>query len=183
MSQFYKGVTAGDLPPSVILMINTDVDGPAVAVDNELDLFGRDTNTNNDNGIQTANDPDGSDIVYVELTNRNTATVTTTDATPTTLLTIPLGAGDGTYLGEGNLVVYNVTSDLSAGYTFVGVARSSAGVSTEIGFELKNIWEEGAMSGCDFSVSTSGNNIVITVTGLAGATLNWSGLNTYRYVG
>lgn len=174
--------SAGPVPPEVPTSFVTD-NGTAIPVANVLNVLGRDVNTNNDNGIQTTADPNGGDNLYVELTNRNTGTVTTTDATPTTLMSVSLGATPGVFIAEGNLLGYNTTDLAGGAYTFTGAAVTTGAAATEISVEEKDVFEQAAMAAADFDISVSGNNIVVTVTGIAGKTINWSGYFLYRFVG
>lgn len=183
MSQIHVPSASEPPPPVVPTQVTVDVNGPAIPVANNLNLYGRDTNENNDNGIRTKNDPNGSDTVYVELTNRVTGAVTTTDATPTTLISVSLGATPGVYLASGDVTAYDVTDLAGASYTFSGAAITDGATATEIGSEIRNEFEQLAMAASDFTFGVSGNNATVVVTGIAGKVINWSGLFTYRFVG
>lgn len=184
MSQFFVGVTAGSLPPSVPLQFSADntVAGAPVAVPvaNNLNILANDTTANNDNGIQTV--ASGSTIT-IQLTNRVTAAITTTDATPTTLASLSLGGTPGTIYVSGDLVAYGVTDAAGAAYTFAGAAVTNGSAGTEIAVENKDVFEQVAMAAADFDLGISGNSAFITVTGIAGKTIKWSCLFTYRFVG
>lgn len=138
-------------------------------------------NITSPNGSITVTNGPGS--IGLDIANMVLATVTTTDATPTTLLTFSLGATPGTILAQGDITAYNVTDAAGASYTFVGAAVTTGLAGTEISVENKDIFEQAAMSAADFDLGVSGNNAVITVTGIAGKTINWSALFTYRFVG
>ncbi len=188
MSQFYVNDVANT--PSVPTSFVTDVanntptgPGSAVPAANILQLLGRDTNQNNDNGIRTDSDPNNGNVVYVELTNRLTGTVTTTDATPTTIISVSLGAVPGTYYVSGDLVAYDVTDAAGAAYSFSGAAITDGAVATEIATETKDIFEQVAMSAADFSIGVTGNTAFVSVVGIAGKVIDWSALLTYRFVG
>lgn len=191
MSQIYKRITSSTpLPPEIPTSFTTDVrdnsttsPGTAVPAANILQVLGRDTNQNNDNGIRTDADPNNGNVLYVELTNRVTGAVTTTDATPTTIISLSLGAVAGVYIAQGDLTAYNTTDVAGASYTFEGAMRTTGAAATEIGVEGKNVFEEAAMAAADFTVSASGNNLVVSVIGIAGKTINWNGFFTYRFVG
>lgn len=183
MSQIYKALTSGPVPADVATSFVTDDATTAIPALNILNVLTDQSNTNKDSGLLSVADPDNGDNLYIKLSNRATSQIQTTDATETLLLSLELGVGDGTYIAEGNLIAYNSTDDLSAAYTFIGAARSSGGAATEIGIENKNIWEEGTMSGLDFTVEVSGNNLIVNVEGLAGKTIDWNGILTYRYIG
>ena len=183
MSQIHIPSASEPPPPSVPQQFTVDVNGPAIPVANNLNLYGRDTNENNDNGIRTKNDPNGSNTVYVELTNRVTGAVTTTDATPTVLVSVPLGSTPGVYIALGDVTAYDVTDGVGASYSFTGAATTNGVTALEIGSEIKTEFEQAQMIPADFTYGVSGNNAVVTVVGVAATVINWSCLFTYRFVG
>jgi hypothetical protein len=182
MSQFFIATNSGNLPPAVPTSFVTD-NGTAIPAVNILNVNGGQTNANNDNGIRVIANPDLSNNMVVQLTNRITGTVTTTDATPTTVITLSLGATPGVYLVEGDLTAYNVTDASGSSYTFIGAALTNGVVATEISVENKNIFEPLAMIAADFNVGVTGNSAFLEVIGIAGKTINWNALFTYRFVG
>lgn len=169
----------GPPPPPVATTYVTDL-GVAVPALNILDVFGGETNVNNDNGIRTTG---VGNVVTVELTNRITGVVTTNDATPTILISLNMGATPGVYYVTGSLVAYDVTDVAGAAYSFGGAARTDGVVGTEIAIETKDIYEEAAMAASDFTLQVVGNTASIVVTGLPASVINWSALATYRFVG
>lgn len=185
MSQIYKSSLSGPVPPSVATSYTTN-NGTAVPLANVLLIKAKESSENNDNGIIAKGGVVGtgtSNEVDIVLTNRVTATVTTNDATPTTLLSFSLGSTPGTIIAEGDITAYNLTDLAGASYTFVGAAVTTGVVGTEIGVENKNVFEQPAMMAADFSLSVSGNNALIVVTGIAGKTIDWSCLFNFRFVG
>jgi hypothetical protein len=171
--------TSGPVPPTVPTSFVTD-SGTAVPAANILDVFGGETNINNDNGIRTIG---STNVLTIQLTNRITGTVTTTDATPTTLVSLSLGATPGVYLATGDLTAFDITDSAGASYTFEGAATTDGVTATEIGSEVRNEFESAAMTTADFSFGVTGNTAFIQVTGIAGKTINWSCLFNYRFVG
>lgn len=173
--------SSGPVPPTVATSYVTDVNSPAVPAANVLNVLGRETTANNDNGIRT-DGSSGSNTLTVQLTNRATGAVTTIDATPTTALTFNLGAIPGVYFFEGFITAFDITDTSGGCYSFVSGARTTGGAGTEIGTEFKDVLEEVAMTTADFSVSVLGNNFLIVVTGINLKTINWNCYLTYRFV-
>lgn len=182
MSQFFIATTSGNLPPNVPTSFVTD-SGTVIPAANIVNIIGGETSVNNDNGIRVIANPNGSNNMVVQLTNRLTGTVTTTDATPTTLLSVPLGAIPGTYLATGDVTAYDVTDSAGASYTYEGAAVTDGITGTEIGVEQRNQFEQAAMAAADFSFGVTGNNAFIQVVGIPGKVINWSCLFNYRFVG
>lgn len=181
MSQIIKPLTAsGPIPSDIPTQFTADDSSIAVPAANNLNIFTSDTNVSNDNGIRSIA---SGDTVTIQLTNRITGAITTTDATPTTLASLSLGGIPGVYIVEGDLTAFDVTDIAGGSYTFVAAAITDGVTATEIGVENKNVFEQPAIAAADFSVGVTGNNAFIQVTGIAGKTINWSCLFTYRFVG
>ena len=178
MSQFFIATTSGNLPPSVPTSFPTD-SGTAIPVANILNIFGNDSTANNANGISTTG---VGNTVTVVLSNRITGTITTTNDTPTDLITFLLPS-IGVYAFDINVASYNTTDNLGATYgVFVGT-RSNGVTATKLNLEDKIVNEEAGNTGCNVSITTSGNSIVIQATGIAGKTINWNAVGTYVLAG
>lgn len=181
MSQFYQGVTAGVLPPVVPTSFVTDENSPSVPIASILNLLGGTVSEDNPNGIQT-DGSSGSNTVTVQLTNRVQGTVTTANATPTTLATFALGAVPGVYNFDIQIVGYDLTDLAGAGYFISGSVRTTGAAAVLVGTPDKITNEEAATTTCDANLVVSGNNAIIQVTGVAGSTINWNGLGQYIFV-
>jgi len=175
------GGGSGPVPPTVATSYPTDENSPAIPSGNVLNVFGGDSRDDNDFGIQT-DGSSGSNTLTVQLTNRVRGTVSTSNATPTVIITDILTSTPGVYEISGSVVAYNLTDVAGASYSVTSGIRSTGASSVEIGTEVTSNFEEVAMVDCDVTVTVSGNNILINVIGLVGKTINWSGLFTYRFV-
>lgn len=178
MSQIYKSAASGPVPPAVPTSFQTD-SGVAVPVANVLNILTSDTTDSFDNGIH---DTGSGNTVTIFLTNRATGTVTTADATLTTIITLPMGATPATYYVYGNVVAFNSTGPAGGGYSYSGGFRTDGVSATELGVELHDEFEDAAFVTADVFLSASGNNIVLSVQGVAATSVNWNALMEYRMV-
>lgn len=185
MSQINTRTTAGNLPPVVATSYLTQ-NGTAIPLANVLKVYGYDSNIDNDNGIIVNGGVVGTGTqneVDVVLTNRVTGTVTTTDDTPTTLVTVSLGAVAGTFYSSGNIVAYNTTDLEGAAWSFSGAAVTTGAAGTEIGTDQKDEFKQSTLTTATFDFFITGNNATILITGVPGKTINWNCLFNYRFVG
>lgn len=186
MSQITKMLTsAGPIPPIIATSYVTQ-DGTAVPAANILILHGIDSTENNDNGIILKGGLTGtgtSNEVDVVLTNRVTGSVTTSNATPTAIITFPLGATAGVYFLTGDIVGFDITDVAGGAYSFSSAVRTTGASGVEIATEFKDVLEEAAMMNADFTVAVVGNNLVISVIGILAKTINWNAFLTYRFIG
>ncbi len=179
MSQFYIGVTAGSLPPSVATQYTADDSTVAVPSGNNLNLFSNDSTSNNVNGIQST--AAGSTLTYL-LTNRLQGTVTTVGLVTNPIITFTPPT-IGTYAIECRIAAYNTTASLGAGYSLFGTARFDGVNSNLCGTADRITNEEGAMSSANVTLTVSGANILINAVGYAAQTINWSAVALYTFVG
>lgn len=170
--------TSGPVPPTVATSYVTN-SGTAVPAANVLNVLANQSVINNNNGTTTTG---SGNTVTVILTNRQTGSVTTVDSTPTVALTFTLGAVPGVYFIEGDVVAYDLTDAAGAAYSFTSGSRTTGAAAIEIGTQFKDLFEEVAMAASDFTVTASGNTVVITVIGIAGKTIDWNCYLTYRFV-
>lgn len=181
MSQIIKGVTAGNLPPSVPTSFITDVRSPAIAIANILNSIGGTTTANSINGIRT-DGGNGSNTLTTQLTNRLTGLVTTVGAVTSAIVIFPLTV-IGTYAVECRIAAYNTTGSLGAGYSLFGTVRFDGVNANLCGTPDKIINEEGSMSSANITMTVSGGNILINAVGYSAQTINWSAVGLYTFVG
>lgn len=180
MSQFYIGVTAGSLPPVVATSYVTQ-NGTAVPLSNVLIINGIDSTENNDNGIITKGGVGGtgtSNEVDVVLTNRILGTLTTNNATPTTITSFSLGATPAVFTFDIQIACFNITDVNGDGYFISGSARTDGTTATLCGTPDKIVNEE-VVDTADANMVVSGNTIIVQATGIAAKTHRWKTLITY----
>lgn len=175
---------SGPSPPGVATQFNTQ-NGNSVPLANILIINGIDSTENNNNGIITKGGVAGTGTqneVDVVITNRITGSVTTSDATLTTIASFTLPAA-GVYSFDFIVASFNTTDVLGAAYSlFVGI-RGTGAAAVKLNLEDKIVNEEAGDTGCNISASVSGNSILIQATGIAAKTINWNAVGTYVYVG
>ena len=189
MSQIY--VPTATSTPSIPTQFTADDALVSVPVGNNENIFSRDTTDNNDNGIRTTVDPPGTENFYIELTNRATGTVTTSDSTSQEQIIYSFNMSNlpGTFYFYGNIVGFcnNVPVVGAAGTAFeFNVAYRTTGNALQapvlIGGEFTNQFEEAALEDSDTFIQASLNTVNFVVEGVAGLDINWNILLEYRRV-
>ena len=180
MSQFYQGVTAGSLPPSVPTEFVTD-DGTAVPAGNILNVNGIDSTENNSNGIFTRANPDLSDNLEIILSNRSRVTSTTSDGAgqsqTVNVFTPPVSTGITFVV---SIVGYDSANNEVAGGELVGIATcSSLGVVLIVGTNDTFDESSAGLIASDWDVITDGTQVQIRFTGVAGRSIAWSAVFVY----
>jgi len=184
MSQFFiQGSGGAPPPPGTVGFLSGQIGSNPVGPDgaNNINIFAEDTTDNVDNGTQTRGDS-ATNTVYVQITNRQTATVTTANATPVTLLTFAMPSVAGTYYIYGNVQAFTSTGPAGGAYSFSAGYLTNGATSTELGTEFHDTFQSASLLTSDIALSASGNNAILTVTGVAGLTINWNALLEFRQV-
>ena len=184
MSQIYKAVTAGSLPPSVPTSFTTQ-NGTAVPAANILIVNADDSTENNANGIIAKRGVIGTgiaNIVDVIITNRVQGSGTTVGIGTADIITFTPSA-IGSYSIEFRVAAYNTTGVIGAGYSLFGAIRFD-GVNSNICDPFDSIDnEEGTMSSTGLDVVVSGASFILRSTGYLGQTINWSAVGLYTFIG
>jgi len=179
LSQIYKSTASGPSPPTVPTQFTTDDGSIAIPAANNLNVLSTETTDNNINGIQTRAVAPNSDNLYIELTNRLFGGISTNNATPATIISFPLGATPAVYTLDGFISGLNTTSPSGGSYFFTAGVRTNGAAAFEIGVEWTSEFEEAGMAASDVSVTVSGNNLIIQVTGIAANNITWLSQATY----
>jgi hypothetical protein len=182
LSQIYKQVSAGVLPPVVPIQVTTD-SGIAVPAGGNLNILANDTTANDTDGITTSG---AGSTVTILLTNRLQGIQTTVGLQTLPMITFTPTV-IGTYAIECRVAAYNTTSTLGAGYSIFGTARFDGANSNLCGTMDRIVNEEGAMSDANVTMTVSGANVLINAVGYSplavDQTINWSAVGLYTFVG
>lgn len=173
--------SGGPIPPIIPTSFVTD-DGTSIPALNIENVNGVDSTENNANGILTRANPNLSNNLQIVVTNRVQGSASTVGAATSTIITFTPTV-IGTYAFEFRIAAYNTTSSLGSGASVFGAIRFD-GVNSnvcDLFDEINN--DEGAMSGTDISVISSGASLLLQATGYAAQTINWSAVGLYTFVG
>ncbi len=175
MSQIYKRVTSGDLPPDVPTTFTTDLSttlpvpalglGTTTPVSNNVRVAG-------DNGIVVISDPLQPKLMHFGFSS---GVATTSDGTSQTQTIIPFTLTNNTVLTIQVIVSGRDTGtgDGVGGYCTATV-KNFAGVASIVGTAPDIlVTADASIATATFTVGVTGAQFIVTVTGVAGRTINW----------
>ncbi len=133
------------------------------------------------NGVAVTGQGPGSQVT-ISLENNLEFTLTTNNATPQALATIPAGAVAGVYSLDILIAAFAPVALAGGAYSMWGGVRTTgaAAILTGVADIAEN--EEAALLASDVSLAVSGNDIIVQVTGVAATTINWKALVKYTFV-
>lgn len=174
-------ITDHILPPDVPTSFVTDINSPAIPAANVLNVPGGSVSTDNVHGIQT-DGSSGSNTLTIELTNRLTGSVQTTDATPTALITFALSGSASVYRFDFNVCGRDIANGNGVGYNVQGTIKTNGTTATIIETPYIDNDEDATLISANIDLITSVNSAVLQVTGVAGRTINYKSVGTYVVV-
>ncbi len=177
MSQIYKSLASGPVPPTVPTQFTEDT-GVATPAGNNLNVFGDDTTSNDVDGITTTG---AGSTVTILLTNRVSISTTTSDGAGQTQTVNLFTPSAGTSIAFRFLVTgYDTANNETAGGELIGLARSAGGTLVVIGTNDTFDESDVALAATDWDIIDTGSPILqATFTGVAGRTIAWRGLFEY----
>lgn len=137
----------------------------------------------NDYGLDTYVDPDGSNNLYFVLTNRQVATGQVTGAVTEDIFTQDLGGAAGVYNFQVYVAGYEITTPAGCAFTIFGSVRTTGAAATIIVQQDIISDKETALLASEFFLVVSGNNIIGRATGVTGLTINYKILANYIFIG
>jgi|SRR5271157_93254 len=165
-------INTGGAPPGVTTYAEDT--GSATPALNILNII-----TGATDGVATVG---AGNTVTISLRNRLYGTVTTVDATATTVVTLPLGAVASSYTFDISIAGYDAVGNLAANYTLVGGTRTNGAAAVLLPNQSLDEFEDVALLACDAALSVSGNNALIRVQGIAATTIDWKVVGYYIQV-
>jgi hypothetical protein len=180
MSQIIKAVSAGTLPPTVPTSFVTD-DGTAVPAANVLNVLGLASPVDGA-GLQTQASPDLSDNLEIVLTNYLTGTGTSTNASVVNLIALSGGASPASFRFRFDVTGRDTTTGDTIGYTLFASAKTDGANTTSVATPFVDVDEDASLVGATIDMVTSGNSMILQVTGVAGQTIAYKAVGTYVVV-
>lgn len=169
MSQFFTGVSSGNLPPEIPLNFLTEFaedgtpNGISQASSNDLYVTGS-------QGIITQTESTGAtdDTILIHYTAGEGTTAGATTADCLTLTT----SSNSAFTASVYVVGYE-TSGLVFGGQMIIVAKNLAGTASIVSELSKIKGGDAALTTADITAVASGSNVIIRTTGVATYNINW----------
>lgn len=178
MSQFF----VNDNIPGTTDIVSITPDSGITVVPNvtgNISVLATSSSEFNESGIITVGT---TNTLTIKVTNRVSGQVTTNDATTTTILTFPLGAVAAVYALEGFTTGRSTSTGDGASCFFYSCFRTDGVTATEIGTEYPTFFDDASLTTTNTLLSASGGNMILQVVGVAGLTINWDAILTFRRV-
>lgn len=101
-------------------------------------------------------------------------TVQTTNATPATIITIPIPTGATVQIIAD--ICAHILATSGASYELMGTYRNSAGTVSLVGANVATLTNrDAALATATVTFVISGTNVIVTATGIAATTIEWGG--------
>lgn len=171
----------GAIIPTVPTSFVTD-NGTAVPAANILNVNGGFTTATNDNGITAIANPNGSNNLLIELTNRFVGTGTSVNAAVVNLITFPLAATAASYRFQFETTGRDTVSGDGVGYTMFASARTNGAAATIVETPYTDVDEDASLISANINLIASGNSVILQVTGVLGQTLVYKAVGSYLVV-
>ena len=170
MSQIYKPGTGGGPPVDAVLQLTPDLGAPVTPTAGNINLTGLDTGTAQstpDTNFETFN----AGTSTMQFAHRYQGSGTTVGAATTTLITIPV-----TVASTMNIEVQVAgieATPLGVGGEVRGTVFRGGGAPTVLSISDKVVRASAPLAASTYDISVSGNNLIVTVTGVAAHTIEW----------
>lgn len=115
----------------------------------------------------------GNSIVITDPSNIE-HTVTTTNATPTTIFAVALGSVPATWAVNVDIICLNTTVNDGAGFNVFGLMVTNGTTATEVQSEVGINLQGSTLMTTGITLSAVGNSVELQVIGVAATTIKWS---------
>lgn len=171
-TQTVNGVAYGTGTTTAIAWTPAGTGGQVIISNNAgTPAFGSITSPNNTVIIGYNN---GTNSITLDVGGGVDITVTTTDATPTTLYSFPVTNNQSITM-YADIIASKADYSASIGGNVEATARRAGGGLIMVGAPVVNLNEDSG-GAPDFNIVVSGNNFILQVTGEAATTYNWKAL-------
>ena len=176
MSQVYKSLTSGPVPPAVPTTFTTD-SGSAIPALNILNVLANDTIANDTDGLTTQG---AGNTVTVLLTNRVSIDSITSDGAGQTQNIVIMTPTTATSITFRVLVSgYDAINNVAIGGEQIGLVRTLGGVVTVVGTNDTFDESDAVLGAADWNIISSSPTLSMQFVGLAGRVINWRALFEY----
>lgn len=173
MSQIYVPTTSSI--PSIPTSFVTDIGGPAVPVANVINIVTPGSGTQ---GISTTGSGNTITIALTDITLTGTAQTIGT-STANINVNVPLPVTNSAVSLRANISGYAKSSGLAVGGELIASMINVAGVLSVIGIPDLAKNNSVALAAWSATITSSGTNVIIQVTGVATYTINWTAIIDY----
>lgn len=115
----------------------------------------------------------------IDVFGATVGTVTTVGATSADVLTLALGNTASVYSLDILIEGFDSVTPAGVAYAITGGVRTTGSAATLIGSPMIDAFEESALGAASVSLIASGNNLLVSVTGVAGSTIAWKARVSY----
>lgn len=130
-------------------------------------------------GIMTSGS--GNTITVTVTPTGLSGTGSTIGAVNSNIISFALGATPGVYTFDFNTAGFDSATPGGVGYSLFATVRTTGAAATLIGASTDIANEESGFTAANAVVTVSGNNALVTVTGVAGKTINWAVVGNYVF--
>lgn len=170
MSEFHVNGGGTPPPPGSVLQLTPDLGAAVTPTGGNINLTGLPTGANQstpDSNFETFN----AGTSTMQFAHRYQGAATTVGATTQTILTIPVTVGSTMNI-EAQLAGIEPTPN-GVGGEVRGTVFRAGGAPTLLGVPDKVVRATSPIAAATFDVNVSGNNLIVSVTGVATFTIEW----------
>lgn len=179
MSQIIKPGLTGTLPPDVPLQFITD-EGTSVPSSNTLYVLSATSTRPDTNGIITVSGAPGDpEILYVTLTNRITGEGVSSNGATVNLFTFSLDNSPRIYRFDILISGIDLATGDGVGYTMFSSAKTNGTTASVVATPFLDNDEDPSLVAASVDFISSGNNVILTATGVVGKNIGYRALANY----